>query len=360
MVCRKYGPNVPSEVREYDGPGGMSGKPSIRILALPESASAVLYSLFEVFSTFSESWSALMVDDPMEAGFDVRIVGRGRETFRCFGGAPVTPGSTMEEVDSADVVVVTDLAIDPREDHRGRWHDIGPWLRRLNDGGAMICSVCSGSVLLAASGLLDGRPATTHWGYIDHFRTFFPQVNLQPNRILLPTGPDGRIVTTGGMAAWEDLALYLIARFHGEAVAVKTAKLFLFGDHSEGQLLYAARLVPKRVEDGAIARSQAWVAEHYTAPDCVERMAMVSGLPARTFKRRFSKATGFTPIEYVQTLRIEEAKQILETSADAVDTIVGKVGYDDPTSFRRLFKRLTGVTPGRYRQRFQELTRFVK
>lgn len=334
--------------------------PSICIVALPESSAAVLYGLYEVFSTFAPSWSALMGDEGLEAGFDVRIIGRNREIFHCGGGAPVMPQADMTDVDQADVVVVTDLALDPRVDHRERWPDVGPWLHRLHESGAMICSVCSGSVLLAAAGFLDGRPATTHWGYIDHFHEFFPDVDLQPNRILLPAGPGQRIVTTGGMAAWEDLALYLIARFHGEAAAVKAAKLFLFGDHSEGQLLYAARLVPKRVDDGAIARTQTWVAEHYTAANCLEHMTALSGLSERTFKRRFTKATGFTPLEYVQTLRIEEAKHILETTDDAVDTIVARVGYDDPASFRRLFKRLTGVTPGRYRQRYREIRRSIR
>jgi transcriptional regulator GlxA family with amidase domain len=268
------------------------------------------------------------------------------------------PQASLDEVGGTEVVIITDLAVDPRMDHRGRWPDITPWLRRLHANGATICSVCSGSVLLAAAGFLDGRPATTHWGYIDHFREFFPRVDLQPDRILLPAGPDERIVTTGGMAAWEDLALFLIARFHGEAAAVRAAKLFLFGDRSEGQLLYAARLIPKRIEDAAIARSQAWIADHYPAPNCLQRMVAVSGLPERTFKRRFKKATGLTPLEYIQTLRIEEAKQILETTGDAIDSIVEAVGYDDPASFRRLFKRLTGVTPGRYRQRYQAITRF--
>lgn len=331
--------------------------PSIRILALPESSAVVLYGLYEVFSTFADAWSSLMTDDRVEAAFDARIVGRDRETFHCAGGAPVSPQASLAEVDRADVVIVTDLAVDPREDHRERWTDIEPWLHRLHDNGTLVCSVCSGSVLLAAAGLLDGRPATTHWAYIDHFHRFFPEVDLQPNRVLLPARPDGSVVTTGGMAAWEDLALYLIARFHGEAAAVKAAKLFLFGDHSEGQLLYAARLIPKRVEDGAIARAQAWVAGHYTAPDCLERMAEVAGLPERTFKRRFRKATGFTPLEYLQTLRIEEAKHVLETTEDAIDTVVTAVGYDDPASFRRLFKRLTGVTPGRYRQKYRAITR---
>jgi len=334
---------------------GSSGHPSVCILALPECSAAVLYGFFEVLSTFAEAWSALMTGDKVSAGFDVRIVSPEAGMFRCAGGAPVMPDAAIADVARVDVVIVTDLHLDPGVDHRGRWPEAVDWLHRMHDAEALICSVCSGSVLLAGAGFLDGRPATTHWAYIDHFRAYFPQVDLQPNRILLPAGPGDRILTTGGMAAWEDLALYLIARFHGEAAAVKAARLFLFGDHSEGQLLYAARQVPRRVEDAAIARTQAWVAEHYTAPDCLDSMAAVSGLGERTFKRRFTRATGLSPLEYVQTLRVEEAKHLLETTGEPVDEIVAGVGYDDPASFRRLFKRLAGVTPGRYRLRYREM-----
>lgn len=334
--------------------------PSVCLLVLPESSSAVLYGLYEVLSTFGELWSSLMADDPVDAGFDVILVAEQRETFRCHGGAPVTPEATPDGIDRADIVIVTDLAIDPGEDHRGRWPQAGAWLRRLHNDGALVCSVCSGSVMLATTGLLDGLPATTHWGYVDHFRRFFPAVDLQPQRILLPAGPDHRIVTAGGMSAWEDLALYLIARHHGEAVAVRAAKLFLFGDRSEGQLLYAARVNPRRHEDATVARAQAWLAEHYAARDCLARVTAGSGLSERSFKRRFRRVTGMTPLEYVQTLRIEEARQMLESGEDAIDVIVGQIGYDDPASFRRLFKRMTGVTPGRYRQRYREITDFAR
>ena len=335
-------------------------QPSICLLALPESSSAVLYGLYEVLSTFGQAWSVLKPDDPIAARFEVTLVSETDEPFRCHGGAPVATQAIVAEVDRTDIVIVTDLAIDPTQDHRGRWPGVSAWLRELHARGAVVCSVCSGSVLLAAAGLLEGLPATTHWGYTDHFRRFFPAVDLQPNRILLPTGSDHSIVTAGGMSAWEDLALYLLGRFHGEAVAVRAARLFLFGDHSEGQLLYAARLNPRRHEDATIACAQAWLAEHYAARDCLVRMIADSGLSERTFKRRFRKATGMSPLEYVQTMRIEEAKQMLESSSDAIDTIVEQIGYDDPASFRRLFKRQTGVTPGRYRQRYREITDFAR
>ena len=167
----------------------------------------------------------------------------------------------------------------------------------------------------------------------------------------MPAGPDARIITSGGAGTWEDLALYLIRHFCGEPEAVKTAKIFLLGDRSEGQLPYAAMTRPRRHEDGVIADCQVWIAENYTAANPVSRMVARSGLTERTFKRRFRAATGYTPVAYVQTLRIEEAKQQLETGTLPTEEIGASVGYEDPAFFRRLFKRHTGVTPARYRQR---------
>lgn len=332
-------------------------KPTVCIVALPESSSAVLYGLNEVLSTFGKAWSVLTGEDQEGSSFDVKIVARSRDPLSLWGGALVVPQATMSEIDRADVVIVTDLVLDPGLDCRGKWADLVPWFRQMQDGGAMICSVCSGSLLLASLGLLDGKAATTHWGFVDHFREFFPAVTLQPDRVLVAAGPENNLVTTGGMSAWEDLALYLIARFHGEATAIKAAKLFLFGDRSEGQLLYAARLRPKRHYDAVIEEVQSWIAEHYHLENAVACMVSQSGLKERTFKRRFKSATGYTPIEYVQTLRIEEAKQLLETTGMAIDTIAERVGYSDPTSFRRLFKRTAGVTPGLYRRRYRAITR---
>ena len=212
-------------------------------------------------------------------------------------------------------------------------------------------------MLLAETGLLDGAEATTHWCAIPLFHTYYPAVKLRPERILAPSGPARRLITSGGSAAWEDLALYLIARYCGEVEAVRAAKIFLFGDRSEGQMLYAARARPRRHDDALVARCQDWIAEHYAVPNPVTRLVAYSGLLERTFTRRFTAATGYSPVEYVQTLRIEEAKQLLETTSEPTDVVAAQVGYEDPAFFRRLFKRRAGVTPARCRQRWQDLAR---
>lgn len=329
---------------------------SVCLLALPETTPTSLHGLFEVFSSVGVAWSQLTGEPVRARPMSASIVARRKRPFVSPVGVPIAPTAALADVHAPDVVVVTDLALSMELDPRGRWAPEADWVRRQFDRGAVVCSVCTGSILLAEAGLLDSREATTHWVAADAFRRFYPSVRLRPERILCPAGPEHRVITTGGTSSWEDLALYLVARFSSEAEAVRIAKLFLLGDRSEGQLPFAALVQRRRHDDGAVAASQRWIAEHYTADNPVQRMALASGLPERTFKRRFKAATGYTAVAYVQALRIEKAKHLLETTKDPTDAVAHAVGYEDPAFFRRLFARQTGTTPARYRQRFGRRT----
>lgn len=327
------------------------------LLALPESSGSVLYGLHDVLVLAGHVWSQITGEPEGARGFAVEIVSTGSRLFRCFGGVPVAPQASLAERRGSDLVVISDLAIPVDFDPRGQWPEAVAWLRQQHAAGATIAAVCSGSVLLAETGLLDGRRATTHWAYEDLFRRYYPEVKLCLNDVLVPADAAARVITSGGATSWEDLALYLVGHFCGEQEARRMAKAFLIGDRSEGQLLYAAMARPRRHADRVIADCQQWIADHYAAPNPVSRMVERSGLPERSFKRRFRAATGFTPVAYVQALRMEEAKQQLETSDWPTDQVAAAVGYEDPAFFRRLFKRHTGITPARYRQRFRGLGR---
>ncbi len=323
-------------------------------MALPESTPGTLYSLFEVFAAVGVAWCRLTGEETPARRMEVRIIARDRSSFRSAAGPPIAADTGLADAPAADAVVVTDLEL--TGDPRGRWGAEAEWLRGQFARGAMACSVCTGSLFLAESGILDGHEATTHWSATGIFRDCYPGVRLRPERILCPAGPEHRIVTSGGAASWEDLALSLIGRFCGEAETVRISKIFLLGDHSDGQLPFSAMGRPRRHEDPVIAECQAWIADHYDADCPVACMVQRSGLSERTFKRRFKQATGYAPIDYIQSLRIEEAKQMLETSVAPTDAVARVVGYDDPTFFRRLFKRRTGVTPARYRRRIMAVS----
>jgi len=325
---------------------------NVALVAVPETAPAVLYSLFEVFASVGTAWEEMTGKSAGAVRIRPHLVAERPELMCCGLGAPVQPDSTFDATSTThDVVIASDIILKPGFDPHGCWPDAAGWIRSQYERGAIVGSVCTGGLLLAEAGLLEGLEATSHWGAVPLFRQFYPGVRLNPEKILTAAGPEQRIITAGGAASWVELALYLIARFCGQEEAVRSSKVFLLGDRSEGQLPFAAMTRPHRHGDAVVSSCQAWIAEHYDAASPVARMIEYSGLAPRTFKRRFRAATGFTPIEYVQTLRIEEAKQLLEATDTQIDQIAAEVGYEDPASFRRLFKRLTGVTPARYRQR---------
>lgn len=333
----------------------------IALVAVPESSAAILYGLHEAFALVGEGWQAMTGEAAIGRPIRPQVVAADRRTFNSTLGRPIAPDLGFAEAGGPgaepDAVIVGDLALYLHSDPRGRWPEACAWLRERHAAGALICSVCTGSVLLAESGLLDGHEATTHWGVRSLFLRHYPAVRLRPEHVLLPAGPEQRLITSGGSAAWSDLALYLIARLSGRAEAVRIAKLFLFGDRGDGQLPFAAMPRPPEHHDAVVGACQSWIADHYALPNAVARVVAHSGLPPRTFKRRFRKATGYAPIDYIQALRVEEAKQMLETTAEPTDAIGAGVGYDDPASFRRIFKRLAGITPARYRQRFRGIGR---
>lgn len=326
---------------------------SISLVAVREVSAAVVYGLHEIFTCVGTVWEALTGEQTDTRLITPRIVGRTTGAIRTTLNATLVPDHTLKEQHRSDVVIVGDLNFDDGNGPVGRWPDEVAWLQDQYEGGAIICSVCTGAMMLAEAGLLNDREATSHWAAVGTFKECYPRVLLRPERVLVPSGMEHRIITSGGAMSWNDLALYLVARFCGDEEARRIAKIFLLGDRSDGQLPFAAMARPKQHDDAAIAKTQTWIADHYATTNPVTKMAEQSGLTSRTFKRRFASTTGYAPLNYVQSLRVEEAKQMLETTDDAIDDIAEQVGYDEANSFRRLFKRTTGISPHQYRVRFK-------
>lgn len=330
-------------------------RPLIALLAAPETSPSVLYGLFDVLYSVGAVYDDMTVGQPGPEALDVRIVASESKGFRCIGNVVVEPHAAIEVIDRADAVVVCDVYTPIDVPLSGKYPREVAWLRRMHEGGALICSVCSGSVLLAEAGLLDGQEAAAHWAYFDLFRRHYPKVRMRRDLALCLTGESERVITAGAVTAWQDLALYLIGRLCGKNQAVKTAKVFLLSGHDDGQLPYAAMSRPCGVSDAVIGECQSWLAQNYSLANPIQRVVEHSGLTPRTFARRFRSATGYQPIDYVQALRVEEAKQMLETEELAIDEVAAAVGYGDPASFRRIFKRKAGLTPAAYRRKFQRL-----
>lgn len=340
-------------------PGPTAHRPLRFVLvAVPEAAASALFGMIDVLASVGRDWELLTGDGTASDRplIVTRIVSADGRGYRGPNEAWIQPHGAYDEVGRPDVICVPDLYLDPASPPKGRYEETVAWIRRCFDDGSLVCSVCSGALLLAETGLLDGAEATTHWAFCDTLRRHYPKITLRPERVLVPSGPEHRVITAGGASSWNDLVLYLIGRFFGPEQALRVAKIHLLQWHAEGQLPFASLARALQHDDKVIGICQEWLADNYRAANPVAAMVARSRLPERTFKRRFKKVTGLSPIDYVQSLRLEEAKQMLETTDLPVEEIAAAVGYDD-TFFRRLFRRRVGVTPGAYRRRFQAIAR---
>jgi transcriptional regulator GlxA family with amidase domain len=325
------------------------------IVAVPETAGSALYGMLDVLAAAGTIWPTLTRDGAPTPLISPRIVSTTTAPFACGNGIPVTPQASVADDPAADIVILPELWLGPDEDMSGRYPELLDWIRLRHRKGTVIYSACSGSIMLAATGLLKSRPATSHWAYQDLFRKNYPEVDFRPEPNLVFADPRGRIVTAGGTTSWHDLAIHIIARHCSPGEALRIAKVYLLKWHGEGQLPYASLVRGHPHADSAVRACQAWLAKHVRESNAVAGVEGVAKLPSRTLKRRFKAATGTTLIEHVQNLRVEEAKRRLETSDTAVDAISVEVGYDDPAFFRRLFKRRTGLKPSEYRRMFQPI-----
>jgi transcriptional regulator GlxA family with amidase domain len=323
------------------------------IIAVPETAGSALYGMVDVLLAAGNIWQTLVRTDPVESLFRVRILSEAGEPFICGNGIPVTPDLSVTDDPEARIVILPELWLGPDEHLQGRYPELMDWIRRQHQHGASIYSACSGAVMLAETGLLNECEATSHWGYQDLFRKYYPKVRFRPEPNLAFADPAGQIVTAGGTTSWHDLAIHIISRHCSPGEALRIAKVYLLKWHSEGQLPYETLVRNNPHADSVVRNCENWLAEHYTEGGAVHKVVELSDVPERTIKRRFKIATGSSLIGYLQNLRVEEAKRLLEAGELPVDEISFAVGYEDPSFFRRLFKRLTGLTPSQYRRMFK-------
>ena len=326
------------------------------LLAVPETAGSALYGIYDVLSATGNIWQTL-VRSPEEGRVLIRprIVAATGDSFHCGNGIPVEPELDIKTSIKADILILPELWLGPDEDVEGRYPEIIDWIKQLHKKGTYIYSVCSGAILLAATGLLNGRDATSHWAYADLFRQRYPDIHFKPEPNLCFADPDGRVVTAGGITSWHDLVIHIISRHCNPGEAMHIAKVYLLKWHGEGQLPYATLVRRTMHADAVIRNVENWLIEHFREKNCIAQVVEIFGVPERSLKRRFKAATGSSLIVYIQNLRVEEAKRQLEYGAVAVDDISAETGYEDPAFFRRLFKRTTGLTPSHYRRMFQPI-----
>jgi len=330
-------------------------KPLVCLLASKDTSAGLLYGLYDVLVNVGPDFEELLggvVDDSM---LDVRIVARSHHSFVCLSGIEVQPHASIDDIERADVVVVCDMYTPVNESPLGKFLPEIQWIKRMYARESLLCSICSGSVVLAETGLLNGHEASSHWAYGDMFRKYFPQVKFAPDKVLNLSSENKRLITSGAVTAWQDLAIYLVERYCGLSRAFNTAKVYLLAPHVDGQKPFSAMTCNTQHSDAIVQECQSWIEQNYHCSNPVKEMVALSGLNSRTFARRFRAATGFQPLQYVQGIRIEVAKHMLESGADNIEEVGSCVGYDDPTSFRRIFKRKAGLAPAIYRRKFSSI-----
>jgi transcriptional regulator GlxA family with amidase domain len=326
----------------------------ISVVATPDSMVSPVSGIFETLKSAGAMAAPEDRDGQRGEPFEVEIVSERAGTIEGPSGLTINAQRSVGEVDRTDVVIVPSMALDEEVDWMpGRYPALVAWIRTMHDRGATVCSACSGGMLTAETGLLDGHEATTHWVTEAYFREHHPDVVLRLDEALVVSGEGGRLVTSGAATAWHDLAMYLVARHVGPATAQALARFHLVQWHRGGQGAYQVFDPGTDHGDAVVLAAQRWIADNYAVAAPVAEMVRRSGLSSRTFKRRFRAATGETTISYVQRIRVERAKRGLETGSVPIEEISWAVGYEDAASFRRLFKRVTGLTPGEYRRRFQ-------
>lgn len=325
------------------------------VIGSPLAGTSVLFSILDVLASVGRDWEMLHGLPAQVPVFQVSLRTSDGAPYWDVNGRKITPDAMLNEEPQPDLIIVPDMHFDPNGGFPEGYRKMADWIVAAYERGAIVTSVCSGAVLLAGARLLDGKEATTHWGYAEMLGRNFPEVKVCRERILVPAGEGHRVVTAGGASAWADLMLYLIARFAGADEARRIAKLYLIDPHSEGQLTYASLTSGRQHDDQLIAEAQVWAARNYDAPSPVAAMAERAQMTERGFLQRFKKATGQAPTDYIQTLRIEEAKQLLETTAMPIEDISGEVGYSEPSSFRSAFRKRVGVSASAYRKKWQAL-----
>ena len=221
------------------------------------------------------------------------------------------------------------------------------WIRDQYRRGGEVASICLGSFLLASTGLLDHSVATTHWMGAEMFRRRFPRVYLVDDKIVTDFN---RLYTSGGAYSFTTLMIYLIEKYFGRELAILASKVFLIHLHDSNQDSYKILNLQKSHSIEPVLRVQEYIEKHAGRPLSIEQLAGVAHMSVRTFMRNFKKATGETPNVYIQKVRIEKAKRMLESGLDGIEQVSKEAGYSDFASFRKVFKRFTGLTPSEYKR----------
>ncbi len=309
------------------------------------SAVAGPYDMFSKIKVISES---LQVKTKMV--FDVDIV----NSTSLFSGQPFNMAGNviMNNKKKYDLILVPAMHIDCIEETLQKEAGMIRWIKKQHAQGADIASLCLGAFLVASTGLLDGKRATTHWMGVPYFKQLFPKVKVEDDKVIID---EGRIYSSGAAFSFTSLIIYLIEKFCGRDMAFAAAKVFMVQVHDSSQHSFSIFNLQRNHADYDIGRVQDYIEKHYDELLTINWLAERFNMSSRTFIRKFTSITGNTPLEYIQRVRVEVAKRLLEKGKLTVEQVCMETGYADFGFFRNIFKRLTGLTPQEYKKKYGQM-----
>ncbi len=319
----------------------------IAILAYPHCTSSMIWGVLDILS-FATLQKKSLGRKKGNISFEVEIVTTNGKPVHSFNNHPIIATKSITAKTIYDLIYIPGFVADVQQVIDQEKKDIA-WLKKQFGRGAKLAAACNGNFILAETGLLKKKRATTHWSLVNEFRNRFPDTQLQPEKILID---EGDIISAAGTTACLNLSLYLVHRFGSAELAMISSKVFLVDSGRRIQKPYETYSVPRKHGDDIVVKTQEWIEVNLKDSITLDTMTGFSHLGKRTLIRRFKKATGDTPLVYLQKLRVENAKRLLEATGNTFNEITWKVGYEDVSSFHRLFKSETGLSPKEYRAKF--------
>jgi transcriptional regulator GlxA family with amidase domain len=318
-------------------------------IIVPDGDGNNLSSIVGAYKIFSRA-NAYWKQSGRKELFTIDLAGISNKVDFYNGLFTVTPNKQISDIYHTDLIIIPSL----NHNYENAVKANGPlidWIERQYKNGAEIASICTGAFLLASSGLLDGRTCSTHWAAADTFRTLFPKVDLQADRLI--TDENG-IYTNGGAYSFLNLVIYLVEKYFDRQTAIYCSKVFQVEMDRESQSAFTIFTGQKQHGDEMVKEAQAYIETNMQEKISVEHLSARFAVGRRNFDRRFIKATGNTPVEYLQRVKIESAKKALESSRKTINEVMYDVGYSDVKAFREVFRKVTGMSPLEYRRRYNK------
>ncbi len=280
--------------------------------------------------------------------FDLHLVGLSDTITQTSGLFSIHPDLLIEEVKKTDLIIIPAIHGDLQQNLELN-RELTPWMLKQYQKGAEVVSLCIGSFFLAATGLLDNKQCSTHWQFAYDFRQLFPEAILMDEKIITEAGG---IYTSGGAYSFTSLLIYLVEKYAGREVAIAGAKAFMIDIDRNSQSPFIVFSGQKTHEDEAVLKAQEYIEQHYQDKITIDKLCEKLGIGRRTLERRFKKATSNTVVEYIQRVKTEAAKKQLESGRKTVYEVMYSVGYNDTKAFRDVFKKITGMSPVNYRNKY--------